>query len=363
VLTSVHAFATDPTRGVFILAFLVVVVGGSLVLYAWRAPQMGRGGNFAWLSRESLLLANNVLFTVAAATVLLGTLYPLALDALGYGKLSVGPPYFDSVFVPLMVPLVFLLGIVPFARWKKAPISGLIRQLRWTALAAVALALLLPLALGRWSPMIAMGLLMAAWITLTDGQSWLARVRATRGGFLAVPRSVHGMHVAHLGAAIFIVGVTLVGGYQEEKDVRMDIGDTVEVGGYTFRFDGSEQHQGPNYTSQMGNVAVLKNGEPQFRLRPEKRSYTTQSMPMTEAAIHTTPLRDLYISLGEPLEGGAWSVRVYYKPFVIWIWGGCAVMAIGGGLALSDRRYRVSRKQRDPAEGAANPQPTVSESS
>jgi cytochrome c-type biogenesis protein CcmF len=360
VLTSVHAFATDPTRGVFILAFLLVVVGGSLLLYAWRAPQMGRGGSFGWFSRESLLLANNVLFTVAAATVLLGTLYPLLLDALGAGKLSVGPPYFDSVFVPLMVPMVLLMGVVPFARWKQASVSEIFRRLRWTFVVALAAALLLPLALGRWSPMIAMGLMMAIWITLTDVQDWIGRARTTRGGFFAIPLSVQGMHVAHLGVAIFIVGVTLVGGYQDEKDVRMDVGDTVEVGGYTFRFDGTEAVQGPNYTSQMGSVVVSKNGEPLFRLRPEKRSYTTQTMSMTEAAIHTSPLRDLYVSLGSPLEGGAWSVRVYSKPFVIWIWGGCATMAIGGVLALSDRRYRIASKKRNPAKGVAGKQPSVS---
>ena len=227
-------------------------------------------------------------------------------------------------------------------------------------MAALAIALLLPLALGRWSPMIAMGLLMALWITLTDVQDWIGRARATRGGFFAIPRSVQGMHVAHLGIAIFIVGVTLVGGYQKEKDVRMEVGDTVEVGGYTFRFDGTQKHQGPNYASQMGSVAVMKNGEPLFQLRPEKRDYSTGSMSMTEAAIHTTLLRDLYVSLGEPLADGAWSVRVYVKPFVIWIWGGCATMAIGGALAMSDRRYRIARNKGNPTEGTARQQPAVS---
>ena len=359
VLTSVHAFATDPARGVFILAFLAVVVGGSLVLYAWRAPGMGMGGRFDWLSRESLLLSNNVLLVVAMATVLLGTLYPLALDALDLGKISVGPPYFDSVFVPLMVPLVFLMGLGPFARWKKEPLPDLVRRVRWAIGAGVAVSIVLPLTMGRWSPLIALGILMAAWIVFTSVHNFSLRLRAARGGLFGLPRSFLGMNVAHLGVAVFIVGVTLVGGYEETRDVRMELGDTVAMGGYTFRFDGVEEQAGPNYQSRVGSVTVSKDGVEFVRMRPEKRVYNSRGMPMTEAAIYTTVQHDLYVSLGEPLERGAWSVRIYYKPFVTWIWCGCAIMAFGGALSLSDRRYRVAIGGKLRAQGRAAERPTA----
>jgi len=358
VLTSVHAFATDPERGVFILAFLAVVVGGSLVLYAWRAPGMGMGGHFDWLSRESLLLSNNVLLIVAMSTVLLGTLYPLALDALDLGKISVGPPYFASVFVPLMVPLVFLMGLGPFARWKKEPLPDLVRSVRWAIGSGVAVAIVLPLILGRWSPLIALGVLMASWIVFTGLHNFTRRLKATRGGFFRIPNSFLGMQLAHLGVAIFIVGVTLVGGYEEELDLRMELGDTVEVGGYSFRFDGVEERSGPNYQARVGSVIVAKEGVGFIRMRPEKRVYKARGMPMTEAAIYSTLRHDLYVSLGEPLEHGAWSVRIYYKPFVGWIWGGCAIMALGGALSISDRRYRVVIGKKIRAKGRnAPPQP------
>ncbi len=359
VLTSVHAFATDPERGVFILGFLAVVIGGSLSLYAWRVPGMTAGGRFDRLSRESLLLANNVLLVAAAATVLLGTLYPLLLDALDLGKISVGPPYFDSVFVPLMVPLVFLIGLGPFVRWKKHDFPALARQVRWAAAAGVAAAVIAPLTLGRWSPMIALGILMATWIVFTAVDNFLQRLRASRGGFSSLPRSFLGMHLAHVGVAVFIVGVTLVGGYEQERDVRMEIGDTVEVGGYTFRFDGTSERSGPNYEAHVGSVVVTKDGSAFSEMYPEKRVYRARGMPMTEAAIHSSPLRDLYVSLGEPLEDGAWSVRIYHKPFVTWIWGGCLLMALGGMLSISDRRYRSAVIGKAPAEEHASGRPAA----
>jgi cytochrome c-type biogenesis protein CcmF len=341
VLTSVHAFANDPKRGVFILAFLVTVVGSSLALYAWRAPKVGLGGRFALFSRESLLLSNNVLLVAAAGSVLLGTLYPLVLDALGLGKISVGPPYFNAVFIPLMVPVVFLMGVAPFARWKQASVAELARRLKWALGAGIVAALVLPWVLGRWTPLIALGMLLASWAFLSTGQNLVTRLRATPGGLFALPRSFLGMVVAHMGIGVVIVGVTLVGGLEQERDVRMEVGDTVHVGGYTFRFDGVTPVRGPNYQSNMGTVTVLKNGKEYRLLHPEKRVYTVQTMPMTEAAIHSTPLRDLYVSLGEPVGGGAWSVRVYFKPFVTWIWGGAAIMALGGFLTLTDQRYRL----------------------
>ena len=349
VLTSVHAFATDPRRGIFILAFLVIVIGGSLFLFALRAPKVGGGGRFGAVSRESLLLANNVLLVCAAGSVLLGTLYPLFLDALDLGKISVGPPYFDAVFVPLMTPLVFLMGVGPLARWKEAQVPDLWQRLRWAGLVSIVTALILPFLLGQWKPLVSFGLLLALWIVTTTVVNIRERFRNADLGFLAKvrrqPRSYWGMILAHLGIAVFVIGVTLVKGYESERDVRMAVGDTVSVGGYVFRFDGTTQVTGPNYRAQRGRVEISKNGQPIRTLQPEKRAYNAGGMGMTEAAIDTGPFGDLYVSLGEPVADGAWSVRVYYKPFVTWIWFGCILMGMGGLLALSDRRYRVAARR------------------
>ena len=354
VLTSVHAFATDPKRGIFILAFLVVVIGSSLALFAWRAPKVGLGGRFALLSRESLLLTNNVLLVVACATVLLGTLYPLLIDALGAGKLSVGPPYFDSVFAPLMIPALFLIGVAPFARWKQATFGELAHTLRWAFLVAAIVGLVTPFILGAWKPLVALSLLLAAWIALSAALNFVERVQSTRAGrtFLAAaldqPPSFFGMHTAHIGVAVFVIGVSMVNGYQAEKDVKMDIGDTVAVGGYSFQFNGVRQQQGPNYMALVGDIELLKDGNFIRKMHPEKRNYVSSAMPMTEAAIDSGFLRDVYVSLGEPIDrdrpDAAWAIRVYYKPFVDWIWGGCVLMAFGGVLALADRRYRIKSR-------------------
>ena len=357
VLTSVHAFATDPRRGVFILALLVIVIGSSLALFAWRAPKVGLGGRFSLLSRESLLLTNNVLLAVGCASVLLGTLYPLLVDALGMGKLSVGPPYFDSVFAPLMFPALFLLGVVPFARWKQASLGELSRLLRWAFLVAATVGLLAPLAGGEWKPLVALSLLLAAWIVVTAVLNVIQRIRATGGSLFAQPASFLGMHLAHLGVAAFVVGVAAVNGYQAEKDVKMEPGDTVTLSGYTFRFNGIRDEKGPNYQALVGDVDLIKDDKVQRKLQPEKRIYPTFGMPMTEAAIDAGLLRDVYVSLGEPIDrsrlDGAWVVRVYYKPFVDWIWGGCLLMALGGLLAMSDRRYRVGASRPKTQESAA----------
>jgi len=350
VLTSVHAFATDPERGIFILAFLAAVVGSSLFLYALRAPKVGLGGRFNLLSRESLLLLNNVLLIVAAGSVLLGTIYPLVLDSLGLGKISVGPPYFEAVFVPLMVPLVFLMGVGPVARWKKASLPELAVRLRWAFGSAAVVALVLPFLLGGWTPMISLGLLLAAWLISTIALGFVRRYRRNRelgrSGLTGMSRSYYGMQLAHLGVALFIIGVTLVKGYETEKDLRMGVGDTATIGGYTFRFDGVVDVPGPNYQATRGYISVSKDGRDLMVLHPEKRIYTVQTMPMTEAAIDTGLFRDLYVSLGEPLSGGAWIVRIYYKPFVDWIWGGAVFMALGGLLAVSDRRYRLALRNK-----------------
>jgi cytochrome c-type biogenesis protein CcmF len=360
VLTSVHAFATDPRRGVFILAFLAVVIGGSLALFAARAPKVGVGGKFDMVSRESMLLVNNVLLIVAAGSVLLGTLYPLFLDALSGGttKISVGPPYFEAVFVPIMTPLVFLMGVGPLARWKEARLPDLWTRLKWALGVSLATALALPFVAGSWKPLVSFGLLLALWLVAATVVNVKERIRNLHGGLAArlasQPRGYWGMTLAHLGIAVFIVGVTLVKGYETERDVRMAVGDTVQVGGYTFRFDGVRDVPGPNYRASRGAVDVSRDGRSIETLHPEKRIYTAQQMPMTEAAIDTGPFGDIYVSLGDPVGDGSWAVRVYHKPFVTWIWFGCILMALGGFIALTDRRYRIrAAREVGVASGAA----------
>ena len=359
VLTSVHAFATDPKRGIFILMFLGVVVGGSLALFAWRAPKVGLGPGFAPVSRESLLLANNVLLTVAMSAVMLGTLYPLFLDALDLGKISVGPPYFNTVFYPLMAPAVFLMAIGPVASWKRASLPELWVRLRWAAVVALAAAIVVPFAMGRFSLGVASGVWLAIWVIASSVSQVAHRLRAspqaTLGGRIAAqPLAWYGMTVAHIGIAVFILGVTLVHGYDRELDLRMAPGDKVELGGYEFTFRGTKEVPGPNYTAMQGEFEVRQVGSqaaPRV-MRPEKRVYQAAGQTMTEADIDTGLTRDLYVSLGEPVGDGAWGVRVYIKPFVDWIWGGCFIMALGGFLALADRRYR-SRKAAAAAPVAA----------
>jgi cytochrome c-type biogenesis protein CcmF len=346
VLTSVHAFATDPRRGAFILVFLVLVIGSSLTLFAWRAPKVGLGGKFGLISRETMLLSNNVMLSVAAASVFLGTLYPLFMDALGFGKLSVGPPYFNSVFVPLMTPMVLMMGLGPIARWKQASLPDMWMRVRWALAASVVIALLLPLVMGKWTPLISLGLLLAFWVFTTTLLHLYRRLRGEGSLGQRIKkqsRSYYGMTFAHFGVGVFIIGVTMVKGYEVERDVRMDVGDTVEAAGYSFRFDGVRDQQGPNYTASQGRVTVTKNGQPVTQLYPEKRVYNASGMPMTDASIATGFFRDLYVSLGEPIpnSNGAWAVRVYIKPFVDWIWVGCLFMAFGGILTLTDRRYRI----------------------
>jgi len=363
VLSSVHAFATDPRRGLFILAFLAVVIGASLALYAWRAPKVGLGARFALVSRETLLLSNNVLLMVAMGAVLLGTLYPLLLDALGLGKISVGPPYFDTVFVPLMTPLVVLMGVGPLARWKQAEVPDLARRLRWAAGSAVVATLLTEWLHGNITWLASLGLLMAFWIIASVLTDLWERVRPAGGMRASVlqrlrllPRALVGMAVAHIGVALFIFGVTMVKSFEVERDVKMNVGDTTEVAGYTFTFRGAQDITGPNYRAAQGLVVVTKNGREVAQMQPEKRIYRVQQNPMTEAAIDTGLTRDLYVSLGNAAEGDAWVVRVYYKPFVSWIWGGCIVMALGGLVAATDRRYRVAKRETAPqadASGAA----------
>ena len=345
VLSSVHAFATDPARGLFILGFLVVVVGASLALYAWRAPSIGLGARFGLFSRESLLLGNNVMLVAAMAAVLLGTLYPLLLDALGMGKISVGPPYFDTVFMPLMAPVVFLMGVGPLARWKEASVPEVAKRLQWALGVAVVAALASGWLAGRIGLVTTIGLAMGWWLVASIATDLWGRIRPIHGLSMGeragrVPRAALGMMAAHLGVAVFIFGVTLVKGFEQERDVRMAINDSTTVSGYTFTLRGLKEVAGPNYSAIRGTVEVSRDGKKVMDMEPEKRVYRVQTMPMTEAAISTGFTRDLYVSLGEQVDGGAWIVRIYYKPFVDWIWGGCVIMALGGLLAATDRRYR-----------------------
>ena len=339
VLTSVHAFATDPRRGIFILILLSLVVGSSLFLYALKAPKSTLGGAFSLISRETFILMGNVFLVAAAGSVLLGTLYPLLIDALNLGKISVGPPYFNAVFVPIMVPVLFLLAIGPWTNWKSANLKGILKRLWLAAVVAVIAAILIPRIMGEFTILTALGFLLAFWII---GSGVLQVIRQFKAG--KPTRAFIGMQLGHIGIAVFVIGVTMVGAYQDEKDVRMGPGDTVSVGGYQIRLVDVRPTQGPNYQATRGSFELLRHGKVEEVLYPEKRNYDSSTMPMTEAAIDSGLTRDIYVSLGEPLEGNAWAVRVYYKPFVDWIWGGCLLMALGGIFAVLDKRYRLRLK-------------------
>jgi cytochrome c-type biogenesis protein CcmF len=336
VLTSVHAFASDPKRGVFVLIFLAVVVGASLTLFAWRAPRVALGGRMELVSRESFLLANSVLLVVATAAVLLGTIYPLIIDALNMGKLSVGPPYFNAVFAPLLVPTVFLMIPGSVARWRDANVREIAHKLRWTFAGAVALAVLLPFVLGGWSLGAAFGLFLGCWVALGTAQQVLERLHKPG----RIGASFWGQHIAHFGMAVLVIGITGVKCYEVERDVRMQIGDVVTIAPYTFRLNSLDEVRGPNYKAVRADVQVLRNDKIIEILQPEKRRYFSSAMAMTEAGIDSGFMRDLYVSLGEPLDDARteWSMRVYYKPFVPWLWGGVLLMVLGGVLAALDRR-------------------------
>jgi cytochrome c-type biogenesis protein CcmF len=345
VLTSVHAFAADPRRGVFILILLVIVIGGSLALYAWRAPKLVGGGQFEGASRETFLLTNNVLLAVAAATVLLGTLYPLLLDALNLGKLSVGPPYFEAVFVPVMAPVVFLMVIAPFVRWKSQPILPLVRKLAPALVSSLLIGIALAASLHVLSWRSALGLSLAAWVMLGSLQLLRQRLSERQGASLGarlsnIPAAWWGMWCAHLGIGIFIIGVSLVKSLEATADVPMKIGSSTQLAGYDFTLRAVEDARGPNFTAARGLIELSRNGIHINTLTPEKRVYTARQMPMTEASIDNGLFRDVYVSLGEPISADTWIVRLYYKPFISWIWAGCLIMTLGGVLAACDKRYR-----------------------
>jgi cytochrome c-type biogenesis protein CcmF len=352
VLTSVHAFASDPERGVFILGFLVLVVGGSLTLYAWRAPLLKSAAQTSLLSRDGALLLNNIFLAVVTAAILLGTLYPIAIDALG-GKISVGPPYFNLMFILITAPLGVLMGVGMLIRWKSDSLQRLRSKLLLPLLAALALAAGLSLMLPDWRWAAFAGLAMAVWIAITAALAIYERLRnrSLASALRSTPAGFYGMLLGHLGIAVFIVGVTLTSLYNKEKDLRMAPGDTYSVAGYEFTFHGVRDYDIENYVSTRGGFSVRsESGDFQVDLFPEKRTYRVQTMPMTEAAIDAGFTRDLFIALGEPLgQDGAWAIRIYYKPFIRWIWLGAIIMSIGGLFAASDRRYRRLARSRSPA--------------
>lgn len=348
VLTSVHAFATDPARGLFILIFLVAVIGGSLALYAARASRVRSYVRFDLVSRETALLLNNVILVVVCASVLLGTLYPLLLDALNMGKISVGPPYFNSVFIPLTAPLVVLMGIGAMTRWKRDSIGNIWPKIRVSLVASLVFGILYPIVvMQQFSWQAAFGMVLAFWVFFTTLKVTKEQARGRGLGGLSL--SHWGMVFGHTGIAAFIVGVTLTSIYSTEKDLRLDVGQSYEMGGYDFNFKGAVHLQGPNYEGDRGEVVITRNGEPVTVLYPEKRNYLS-GMPMTEAGIDASLSRDLFVALGEPLGSeGAWSLRLYHKPYVRWIWLGALIMSFGGILSAFDKRYRVLARRREDA--------------
>lgn len=340
VITSVHAFAADPTRGVFILIFLGIVIGSSLLLYALRAPQLADDASetsyFAASSRETLLLANNLLLTAACAMVLLGTLYPLIADALDLGKISVGPPYFSLLFIVLMAPLVALVPFGPITKWQRDNLAKPFAMLLpWAGLALVLAAIAYFIA-PQGKLKVAAGILGAAWVALGTLRFVWQRLRAN-GRF--TPEML-GMTLAHTGIAVFLVGALLVEGLNVQRELAVKPGQTVEVGRWGFHFQGVDETQGPNYLSDRGHVQVLRDGKPVTLLHPEKRAYASGGQVMTEAGIRPGVLGDVYVAIGEPLGNDAWALRVHIKPFVRWIWLGAALMALGGFVTAADRRFR-----------------------
>ena len=347
VLTSVHAFANDPARGLFILIFLAIVVGGSLVLYAVRAPAVSSRVSFSWVSRESLLLCNNVVFLVAALTVLFGTLFPLIMDALGQGKVSVGPPYFNAVFVPLMALLVPFMGLGPVSRWKRDNASRWRSEAVLPAVAALLCAITLPLLGESYNVWVALAVLLAAWLVLGLCRDFWFRVRGASGGGRGLRRltaSYWGMLIAHLGFAACVVGIVVTSQYSVERDLKMIPGQSETVAGYEFRFVEIAQVRGPNFVADEARFEVIRDDVTVARLAPQKRRYLASGSVMTEAAIDPGLLRDLYVAMGEPIgTSGAWAMRLHYKPFVRWMWLGAILMAVGAFTAAMDKRYRRAR--------------------
>lgn len=352
LLSSVHAFATDPERGLFILLLLCVTIGGSLVLFAIRAPALKGGGLFAPISREGGLVLNNLLLSAACATVFLGTLYPLFLEAVTGDKVSVGPPFYNRTFLPIMAPLIVAMAAGPFLSWKRADLAGVLGRLK-LAFVAMILAAALALYLQGGPVLAALGMGLAAWLFAGALIEWAGRVklfRASLGESLRraryLPRAAHGMTLAHAGLAVAVAGMIASASWKAEVVEVMRPGETIELAGYSYRFEGVVSEQGPNYSSDRATFTVTRDGQPVAVLRPEKRLYPVQQMPTTEAAIHTTGMADLYTVIGDPDGRGGWTVRIFHEPMVPWMWAGALIMILGGALSLSDRRLRVGAPAR-----------------
>jgi cytochrome c-type biogenesis protein CcmF len=347
VLTSVHAFAVDPARGTFILLLLLVAIGGSLTLYAVRAPALKGGGIFAPVSREGALVLNNLLLTTAAATVFLGTLYPLFLDAVGGPKLSVGYPFFDRTFVPLMVPALIAVSVGPLLAWKRGDLTGALQRL-WLAFGAVIAVAAIGLYLTRGGPVLAvLGLALAAWVAVGALSEWAERVKLFRAPLfeswrraLSLPRAAHGMTLAHFGLAVTIAGIA-ASAFESERIEVLHKGDSLPISSYVLHLDDVAKADGPNFTADRATITVSRHGETVTVMHPEKRFFPVQQMPTSMTAIHTNMLADLYVALGDSDGKGGWTVRAYWKPLVPWIWLGAVIMALGGLVSLSDRRWRV----------------------
>lgn len=349
LLTSVHAFASDPSRGVFILGILGLAIGGSLILFAFRAPLMKSNFGFDLVSREIFLLTNNVILVVAAASVFLGTLFPMFYQAITDNLISIGPPYFNAIFIPLMSLLVLVLGVGPMSRWKKTSVSYLIEQLGKVALTSLAIGVVLPtiiLLQVSWVAIVAVTL--AAWIVLSmlkDMANKTANKAARLAGLRALSLSYYGMQAAHFGMALMLIGVAFTSEFSEEKSVLLAPGESIDVGSYNFTFNDTQAITGPNYVGTQADFSVSKNGNELGNLNPERRIYLATGTPSTEMAIDAGFLRDLFVTLGEEKENSAWTMTIYVKPFIRWIWLGAIFMAFGGTVAAGDKRYRRVRER------------------
>ena len=343
VITSVHSFAVDPGRGIYLLVLLAIGIGGSLTIYALKATDVKSPSRFTFYSRESSILVAMSILVTACVTILLGTLYPLMIDAMGLGKISVGAPYFNAVFIPMMITLFVFMGIGPLIRWKKARKGELSKHLNVLSVVSVLFGILWPfLFAGEFNIMVFVGTTLGCWIVLAVLKDVFNNAKQADGTwkFSAVPLNHIGMAIAHAGIAVTVIGVTMVSNYEQEVNVKMSPGDTVDLSGYTIEFNGTKNVEGPNYSAIEGQIRVLLEGEFVTLLTPQQRAYKVQTMGMTEAAINTTLIRDIYVALGDPLGKGAWSVRLYYKPFIVWIWMGGFFMALGGILAIISKRKR-----------------------
>lgn len=343
VLTSVHAFATDPTRGIFILIFLIVVIGGSLLLFAFRGPTKKSSSKFSSLSKELFILANNLILIIITAVILLGTLYPLIADVLGWGKISVGPPYFNLFFVPLTLLLGLLMPVASILRWKKTPRLNILKYFNGPLILSVIIGGSFPLMYESYEPIAVVSIFISSWIiliTLRDiGHKSSTKV-SILDGLKRIKISYWGMVTAHIGVAICIIGVGLTSAYSIQRDVRMLPGETISLSNYQFEFVTIEPYEGPNYIADQATVLVTKKNSTIALLKPQKRRYFSSGQTMTEASIDSSIFRDLYIALGEPLQGDAWAIRIYIKPFVMWIWIGALFIAMGAVLASLDGRFK-----------------------